>query len=62
MKFTCETTIARARDDVAALWADDNRLAEWQPGFVHLQHLDGEPGQPGARSRIRLETTAGRWS
>ena len=55
MKFTCETRIARARDAVVALWADDSRLAEWQPGFVRLERLGGEPQQPGAKSRISLE-------
>lgn len=55
MKFICETRIARAKDAVVELWADESRLPDWQPGFVRQDHLAGKPGEPGARTRVVLE-------
>lgn len=52
MKYTCELTIDLPRDEVVALFDDPDNLVKWQPGLQSFEHLSGEPGQPGAKSRL----------
>ena len=52
MKYTCELTINLPRDEVIALFDDQDNLPKWQPGLQSFEHLSGEPGQPGAKSRL----------
>jgi len=53
MKYTIETEINAPRSRVVELFNNPDNLACWQPGFVSFTHESGEPGQPGAVSRIR---------
>lgn len=52
MKYTCELTIDLPRDEVIALFDDADNLPKWQPGLQSFEHLSGEPGRPGAKSRL----------
>ena len=52
MKYTCELTIDLPRDEVIALFDDPDNLVKWQPGLKSFEHLSGEPGQSGAKSRL----------
>ena len=52
MKYTCELLIDLPRAEVVALFDDADNLLKWQPGLQSFEHLSGEPGQPGAKSRM----------
>lgn len=52
MKYSCELLIDLPRDEVVALFDDPDNLVKWQPGLQSFEHLSGEPGQPGAKSRL----------
>lgn len=55
MKYTCEIEIERPLDKVVALFEDPDNLMKWMPGLVGMEHLSGEPGKPGSKSRIRFD-------
>lgn len=52
MKYTCEVTINLPRQRVTALFDDPDNLKKWQPGLQTFEPVSGEPGQPGAKSRL----------
>ena len=52
MKYSLQIDIELPRDRVIELFDDPDNLKKWQPQLVSFEHLDGEPGQPGARSRM----------
>lgn len=52
MRYACETTIDLPRDTVIALFDDPANLARWQPELESFTHVSGEPGRPGAKSRL----------
>lgn len=52
MRFTTEILIDLPRDEVVALFDDPDNLYEWQEGLQRIEHLSGEPGHAGARSRL----------
>ncbi len=52
MKYACEVIIDLPRARVVELFDSQENLKQWQPGLQSFEHLSGEPGQPGARSRL----------
>jgi hypothetical protein len=52
MKFTCQVEIDLPRKRVVELFDNVNNLKYWQEGFVSFEHLSGEEGQPGAKSKL----------
>ena len=52
MRYTSEVTIDLPRERVIELFDSAENLSKWQPGLMSFEHLAGEPGQPGARSRL----------
>lgn len=40
------------RDRVVELFDDPDNLVKWQEGLQSFEHVSGEPGQPGAVSRL----------
>lgn len=44
------------RETVVALFNDPANLPKWQRGLETFEHLSGQPGQPGARSKLVFET------
>lgn len=52
LKYRTEIVIDLPRERVLELFDDPHNLVEWQPGLESFEHLSGEPGQPGARSRL----------
>ena len=52
MKYSNEITINQPIDKVIALFDSADNLKEWMPGLESFEHLSGEPGQPGAKSRM----------
>lgn len=52
MKYTCELVVNLPRQRMLELFDNPDNLAKWQPGLVSFTHTSGEPGQPGAKSRL----------
>lgn len=52
MKYSCEVTIDLPRDEVIALFDSAENLPKWQPGLQSFEHISGDPGQVGAKSRM----------
>ncbi|NER12227.1 SRPBCC family protein [Leptobacterium flavescens] len=52
MKFSCFVDINAPIEKVIELFDNVDNLKEWQDGFQSYEHLEGEAGQPGAKSRL----------
>ena len=52
MNYTRDVTIDLPRDRVIELFDDADNLTKWQEGLQAFEHVSGEPGQPGAKSRL----------
>lgn len=52
MEYTTEVIIDLPRSRVIELFDDADNLKKWQPGLQGMEHLSGEPGQPGAKSKL----------
>ena len=50
--YTLEIEIAVPRARFIELFDNPDNLPKWQRGLQSFEHLSGEPGQPGARSRL----------
>jgi hypothetical protein len=55
MKFTCSVTIHAPVQKVAELFGNEDNYKKWQPGFVSIQHISGDAGEPGAKSKIIVQ-------
>ncbi len=56
MKYTCTIDIHLPINTVADLWEDENNFKKWQDGFKAIEHISGEKGAVGAKSKIYFET------
>ena len=52
MKYTCKLVINLPRERVVELFDDPDNLTQWMEGLQSFEHLSGDPGQPGAKSRL----------
>lgn len=52
MKYTTEIEIALPRKEVVRLFDSSDNMFKWQEGLKSFDHLEGEPGAEGARSRL----------
>ncbi|MTI19973.1 SRPBCC family protein [Fulvivirga sp. RKSG066] len=52
MKYTLEIVIDLPREEVIALFDNPENLKKWQEGLVSFEHLSGERGKPGAKSKL----------
>ncbi|MDF2461532.1 MAG: hypothetical protein K0S68_935 [Candidatus Saccharibacteria bacterium] len=52
MKYSCDVTINKPVAEVAEKFANPDNLKHWQPGCEGIEHLEGTPGQVGAKSKI----------
>jgi uncharacterized membrane protein len=55
MKYTVQIDIDLPRDKVVELFDNTENLYKWQKGLQSFEHLSGEPGQPGATSRLKFK-------
>lgn len=55
MKYTTEVTIHLPREKVIELFDSTENIYKWQPGLLSFEHLSGEPGQEGCRSKMVYE-------
>ena len=59
MKYTCKLVINLPREQVVELFDDPDNLPRWMEGLQSFEHLSGDPGQPGAKSRLIFERDDG---
>jgi uncharacterized membrane protein len=52
MKYNCEVIINVPRERVIELFDNPDNMSQWQPGLQSFEPLSGEPGQPGAKSKL----------
>ena len=52
MKYTTEFTINKPLDVVIEKFDSFDNLKEWQPDLVSYEHLSGEVGKPGAKTKL----------
>jgi hypothetical protein len=52
VEYTQHIDIDLPRERMVALFDDPDNLVKWQRGLQSFEHLSGEPGQPGATSRL----------
>lgn len=55
MKYTTTIEIDLPLDKVIEKFDDPGNMKHWQPGLLSFDHVSGEPGQPGAVSRLRYK-------
>jgi len=55
MKFKLETTINKPRSEVWRIFTTPENMNKWQSSLVSIELISGEPGQPGAVSRLKFE-------
>ena len=55
LRYTVQIDIALPRDKMIALFDNPANLALWQKGFISMEHVSGQQGQPGAVSRLKYQ-------
>lgn len=55
MKFTVTIEIDLPRSRVIELFDNPENMPYWQKGFISMEHLSGEPGQEGAKSKLHYK-------
>ena len=55
MKYTTEIVIHLPRTRVVELFLNADNLTRWQPGLKRIEHLEGNPGEEGARTKYTYE-------
>ena len=52
MRYKTEIIINLPRARVIELFDSFENLKKWQEGLISYEHISGEPGQPGAKTRL----------
>ncbi|MDN5204064.1 SRPBCC family protein [Fulvivirgaceae bacterium BMA10] len=52
MKYTNEIEIDLPVEKVIALFDNPDNMSKWQPELLSFEHISGEPGQVGAKSKL----------
>ena len=55
MHYVSEIEIEKPVDKVVELFDNPDNLPKWMEGLQSFEHLSGQPGQVGARSRLRFK-------
>ena len=53
MKYSLEIEINQPIDKVIELFDNADYLEHWQPGLQSVEHISGELGKPGAKTKLR---------
>ncbi|KGN34255.1 hypothetical protein N802_12905 [Knoellia sinensis KCTC 19936] len=59
MKYTQEIVVDVPRARFIELFDDPDNLPKWQSGLISFEPLSGEPGRPGAKSRLTFKRGKG---
>lgn len=52
MKYTLQIEIEAPVEKVVELFNSADNLPKWMDGLLSYEHLDGKPGEPGAKARL----------
>ena len=52
MKYIVETEIDQPIEKVIELFDNPDNMKYWMEGLISFEHLSGEPGLPGAKSKL----------
>lgn len=52
MKYSVHVDINRPIKHVVALFDDPDNMYKWMRGLKEIEHLEGEPGKAGAKSKL----------
>ena len=52
VRYRIEMTIELPRDRVIELFDSFDNLKKWQKALLEVEHLSGDPGEPGAKTRL----------
>jgi len=52
MKYTLEIEINKQIDKVIDLFSNSDNFYKWMEGLQSIEHLEGERGKPGAKSKM----------
>lgn len=52
MKYIVDTVIDKPLDNVIANFDDSEKLKQWMEGLLSFDHLEGTPGEVGAKSKL----------
>jgi hypothetical protein len=55
MKFTTEIVVNLPRERMIELFDNPDNMPKWQDGLKSFEPISGEPGQPGAKSRLKYD-------
>ncbi len=55
MKYSNEIVIDLPREKVIELFDNVENLEKWQPGFLGFEHISGEPGKEGSKSKMMYQ-------
>lgn len=55
MKYTVDIIIDLPRPKVVQLFDNSENMHKWQPDLVSFDHISGEPGQSGAKSKLHYK-------
>ena len=55
MKYTCEVEINLPRKRVVELFEDPEKAKEWMEGLISMEHVSGDPGQPGSITNLHFK-------
>lgn len=55
MKYKVEVEIDRPVDEVVNLFDNPDNYEKWMEGLQSYEHLSGEPGQPGAKTKMKFK-------
>ena len=56
MKYTCEIKINKPLDKVIELFDNPDNMLKWMLDLQSFEHISGDPGQAGAKSKLRFKT------
>ena len=55
MKYTNEIEISLPRAKVVELFNNPENMPKWQEGLISFETVSGEPGQEGARAKLKYK-------
>lgn len=55
MRYQSEITINLPRERVIQLFDNPDNMSKWMKGLVYFETIEGEAGQPGAKSILKFE-------
>ena len=56
MNYTLDIELDLPRQKVIDLFNSSENLKKWQPDLISFEHISGEPGQAGAKSKMQYNT------